>query len=196
MSPDSLKIKPVEPWVKPLSPPDSIISPGPTPQTHREATNAKEHRNRNRTYVPHGRVSMDRRQRLVTMARHSTGNHLHNHNRLRNPRIQARALMFDIFQEDRIEREFKDFHAEHPEVYIGLVRLARTWQLNGSAKLGIATLFEVLRWNSHLNTDKDGGYKLNNNYRALYARLIMKQEPDLQGLFELRERTAELHRVA
>jgi hypothetical protein len=104
--------------------------------------------------------------------------------------------MFDIFQEDRIEREFKDFHAEHPEVYIGLVRLARTWQLNGSAKLGIATLFEVLRWNSHLNTDKDGGYKLNNNYRALYARLIMKQEPDLQGLFELRERTAELHRVA
>jgi hypothetical protein len=104
--------------------------------------------------------------------------------------------MFDIFREDRIEREFKDFHAEHPEVYIGLVRLARTWQLNGSAKLGIATLFEVLRWNSHLNEGKDGGYKLNNNYRALYARLIMKNEPDLDGLFEIRERTTELHRVA
>lgn len=105
-------------------------------------------------------------------------------------------MQFDIFREDRIEREFKDFHAQYPEVYEQLTRLARTWKSNGTAKLGIATLFEVLRWNSHLNPNKDGGYKLNNNYRALYARLIMDQEPDLKGLFELRERTAELHRVA
>jgi hypothetical protein len=104
--------------------------------------------------------------------------------------------MFDIFREDRIEREFKDFHAEHPEVYLQLVRLARTWQSNGTAKLGIATLFEVLRWNSHLNPQHTGGYKLNNNYRALYARLIMEQEQDLANLFEIRERTTELHRVA
>ena len=101
--------------------------------------------------------------------------------------------MFDIFTTDRIELEFKQFHADHPEVYMQLVKLARSWQANGSAKLGIATLFEVLRWNSHINTAKDGGYKLNNNYRALYARLIMKQEPDLTGLFELRERTAKVH---
>ena len=100
------------------------------------------------------------------------------------------------FTHDRIELDFKQFHFEHPEVYTQLVKLARTWQDNGSAKLGIATLFEVLRWNSHLNPDKTGGYKLNNNYRALYARLIMEQEPDLEGLFEIRERTAELHRVA
>lgn len=101
--------------------------------------------------------------------------------------------MFDIFTTDRIELEFKQFHAEHPEVYVQLVKLARAWQANGSAKLGIATLFEVLRWNSHINTNKDGGYKLNNNYRALYARLIMQKEPDLAGLFELRERTTKVH---
>ena len=105
-------------------------------------------------------------------------------------------MQFNIFQLDRIEREFKDFHAEHPEVYWELVKLARTWQANGSAKLGIATLFEVLRWNSYINPAKDSGYKLNNNYRALYARLIMDQEQDLKGIFELRERTTELHRVA
>ena len=105
-------------------------------------------------------------------------------------------MQFDIFRADRIETEFREFHAQHPEVYTQLVKLARTWQNNGSQKLGIATLFEVLRWNSHLNPDKTGGYKLNNNYRALYARLIMDQEQDLKGLFELRERTAELHRVA
>jgi hypothetical protein len=103
--------------------------------------------------------------------------------------------MFE-FTHDRIELEFKEFHLEHPDVYNELVKLARTWQSNGSDKLGIATLFEVLRWNSHLNPERDSGYKLNNNYRALYARLIMEQEPDLNGLFEIRERTTELHRVA
>jgi hypothetical protein len=105
-------------------------------------------------------------------------------------------MEFDLFRADRIETEFNEFHAQHPEVYAQLVKLARTWQSNGTAKLGIATLFEVLRWNSHLNPDKTGGYKLNNNYRALYARKIMKNEADLAGIFDLRERTAELHRVA
>lgn len=104
--------------------------------------------------------------------------------------------MFDIFASDRIEREFNEFHAQHPEVYVQLVALARTWKKNGTAKLGIATLFEVLRWNSHLNPDHNGGYKLNNNYRALYARKIMEREPDLKGLFELRERTTKIGLVA
>lgn len=104
--------------------------------------------------------------------------------------------MFDIFAADRIEREFNEFHAQHPEVYFELVSLARTWKKNGSAKLGIATLFEVLRWNSHLNSQRTGGYKLNNNYRALYARKIMDREPDLAGIFELRERTTKLSVVA
>jgi hypothetical protein len=110
-----------------------------------------------------------------------------------NPTHEAHTLMFDIFTTDRIELEFKQFHADHPQVYMQLVSLARQWQMNGTEKLGIATLFEVLRWNSHLNPGKSGGYKLNNNYRALYARLIMEQEPLLKGIFELRERTTKVH---
>lgn len=102
---------------------------------------------------------------------------------------------FAIFAQDRIEREFNDFHASHPEIYAELVRLARNWLAAGHSRLGIATLFEVLRWQSHLNRTHDGGYKLNNNYRALYARLIMAQNRDLDGLFEVRERTAQIHVV-
>lgn len=102
---------------------------------------------------------------------------------------------FDIFAQDRIEREFNDFHADHPEIYAELVRLARQWRSAGHERLGIATLFEVLRWQSHLNGAHDGGYKLNNNYRALYARLIMAKNVDLAGLFETRERTAQIHVV-
>lgn len=103
----------------------------------------------------------------------------------------------NTLQTDRIQRAFDDFHADNPDVYDELVRLARIWRTRGLNKLGIATLFEVLRWENHMNgvRDKDG-YKLNNNYRALYARLIMEQESDLDGLFDIRERTATIERIA
>jgi hypothetical protein len=34
-------------------------------------------------------------------------------------------------------------------------------------------------------------FKLNNDYRAPYARLIMRREPDLDGLFETRRSIAD-----
>ena len=105
---------------------------------------------------------------------------------------------FAMFEADRIQIAFDEFHAEHPHVYRELVRHARLWRSHGHAKLGIATLFEKLRWEWHVNGLEDAdGYKLNNNYRALYARKIMNEQPDLDGLFEIRERTtrrvAETH---
>lgn len=100
--------------------------------------------------------------------------------------------MFDFDEPtDRILVAFREYHAEHPHVYRKLVRLAREWRSHGHARLGIATLFEKLRWEWHVGGLEDqDGYKLNNNYRALYARKIMEEQPDLDGLFELRERTA------
>lgn len=100
--------------------------------------------------------------------------------------------MFDLFMADPIELAFREFHAKHPHVYYQLLRLSRQWVEAGHAKLGIATLYEKLRWEWHVAglLDKDG-YKLNNNYKALYARMLMELNPELDGLFELRERTAK-----
>jgi hypothetical protein len=37
-------------------------------------------------------------------------------------------------------------------------------------------------------TTRGDRWKLNNNYTAHYARLVMNQEPDLAGFFETRQR--------
>ena len=60
--------------------------------------------------------------------------------------------------------EFREFDREHPEVYLALRRLAYEWVSAGRAHLGIATLYERLRWEWHVNglEDRDG-FKLNNN---------------------------------
>jgi len=90
------------------------------------------------------------------------------------------------------ETAFDLFHADNPKVYETLVRLAREWvSRTGRHKLGIKTLYERARWEIALATT-DADFKLNNNFTAWYSRLIMAQEPDLAGLFDLRTSKADL----
>lgn len=89
-------------------------------------------------------------------------------------------------RESAIERAFWQFHEGNPHVYARLAALARELVGRGRRRIGIGMLFEVLRWH-HMSTVGDAdGFKLNNNYRALYARLLMASEPDLDGVFALR----------
>jgi hypothetical protein len=97
------------------------------------------------------------------------------------------ALSFDPTIADR----FDAFHRENPRVYETLVRLAREWiQRTGRRKIGIATLFERTRWEIALATS-DPEFKLNNNFRAFYSRLIMCQERDLDEIFDCRASEAD-----
>lgn len=92
-----------------------------------------------------------------------------------------------------IDERFRDFHAANPDVYDGLVRLARAGKARGAKKLGIEQLYAVLRWETFMRTSRDSGFKLNDHFTSRYARLIMEQEPDLAGIFEIRRlRSAEL----
>lgn len=86
----------------------------------------------------------------------------------------------------RLDRQFAEFHAANPRVYEELVVLARQAKAVGRHKIGIKMLYEVVRWHRFISTVGDE-YKVNNNYHSRYARLIMKREKDLDGIFELRE---------
>jgi hypothetical protein len=83
--------------------------------------------------------------------------------------------------------KFEAFHQANPKVYEELEALAGEMVTRGRKRIGIGMLFEVLRWNYYLaTTDPDSDFKLNNNNRAFYARLLMDNHPDWQGLFETR----------
>jgi hypothetical protein len=90
-----------------------------------------------------------------------------------------------------LAERFARFHADSPQVYDTLCTLARQWvTVTGRRRLGIATLYERARWELAISTS-DPDFKLNNSYRAYYARLIMVQETDLRGLFEIRKSEAD-----
>lgn len=93
----------------------------------------------------------------------------------------------------QIEATFYRFHAEHPEVYAELVRLARRLRAQGWERFAMKTLFEVVRYRSMVGDTKARGPKLNNNFTAYYARLIMEREPDLAQVFETRRLAVPSH---
>jgi hypothetical protein len=85
-------------------------------------------------------------------------------------------------------RKFLKFHDENPDVYWRLVRMLQDAKAAGRIRIGMGMLFEVLRWQTMLETS-DQDFKLNNNYRAWYTRLISVRRPDLGEI--ITKRTSE-----
>lgn len=89
---------------------------------------------------------------------------------------------------ETIEERFEAFHAANPHVAETLAQMALELRRRGWKRYGIAALWEVLRFQRAMQTDSNEPYKLNNDFRALYARLLMQQYPELDGFFEIRAR--------
>lgn len=83
------------------------------------------------------------------------------------------------------DRRFEDFDKRNPQVYKQLVKLARELHHRGHKKIGIQMLIEVVRWQSLIRTEGDD-FKINNNFGARYARKIMTENSDLDGIFDTR----------
>jgi len=90
-----------------------------------------------------------------------------------------------------LQERFEKFHSENPHVYQTLVFMCKQYQgRDHKDKLGARALVEALRWDWRMRTTRDQDQpKINNDYSALYARLIMESEPDLEGIFEIRTMT-------
>lgn len=96
-------------------------------------------------------------------------------------------------KDDSIPARFERFHAANPQVYANLVALARQFRdKRRDGKIGIAMLYEVIRWNYYMEVDSEEEYKLSNDFRACYARKIMSCEPDLEGIFQTKTSVADL----
>ena len=104
----------------------------------------------------------------------------------------TQKCMASIVSIDReLVRKFAEFHHDNPHVYDELRDLALRAKRHGRSNYSINGLYEVLRWHRSFETD-DPEFKLSNNHRAYYARLLMVQEPELEGFFRTRKTKHEV----
>jgi hypothetical protein len=81
-------------------------------------------------------------------------------------------------------------HVEaNPDVYEALRRFALEAKRHGRRRLGMKALYERVRWYTQIES-RGEAFKLNNNWTAFYARLLMQNEPELAGFFETRVQRA------
>lgn len=91
-----------------------------------------------------------------------------------------------------IRQRFEIFHDANPTVFSALRQMALQLKARGARRGSMKALMETLRWLHQLTVNPDdSGFKLNNNFTALYARLLMDREPALEGFFETRARRAQ-----
>jgi hypothetical protein len=91
----------------------------------------------------------------------------------------------------RVSQEaFDIYHAENPQVYRKLLEFAWQAKRSGARRIGIGMLYERLRWYTSVEAKHDP-FKVNNNFRSFYARKMMADYPELDGLFELRSSVAD-----
>lgn len=86
-----------------------------------------------------------------------------------------------------MEKQFEAFHSANPHVYTAILRISLGLKDMGFRRCGMKMIFERLRWMYAIQTMGDDNFKLNNNYTAYYSRLVMAQQPELDGFFQLRE---------
>lgn len=89
-------------------------------------------------------------------------------------------------KEPTIQEKFEKFHSDNPHVYKVLKRLALEAKQAGKNKIGVDLLVQVARWELIMGTNTNDRFKISNSYTSRYARLLMEQEEELEGLFELR----------
>lgn len=110
------------------------------------------------------------------------------HNRIdRQRRVAAKAKRLGppTGRQSTSDR-FRRFHNENPHVYVALIEIAREARRRGLDQWSIAGAFEVARFERKFGTT-DRQFKMPNDFKPHYARLIMQECPDLDGFFETRE---------
>lgn len=87
---------------------------------------------------------------------------------------------------DSIQSRFERFHDANPWVLTKLEEMTGELVARGRRRIGIAMLFEVIRW-EHLRSTTGDPFRLNNSFRSRYVRLMIHRHPEWADVFETRE---------
>ncbi len=86
-----------------------------------------------------------------------------------------------------LHNKFEQFHQANLHIYDMLVLLSRRMKAKKNLKQwSIYAAYELVRYQWNNQTRSFDDYKLPNEFRPYYSRLIMDQEADLKGFFRVK----------
>ena len=92
---------------------------------------------------------------------------------------------------DEIRKAAWVFIEEHPMVWRLFIEFTNERIADGFKHGSANAVFERIRWETdQADVDGQSTFKLNNNYRAVFARWFMTDFPEHDGFFRLRKQTS------
>lgn len=86
--------------------------------------------------------------------------------------------------------DFEKFHAENPHIFDLFKKFAVYVRSKGYRNYSAKVIFERIRWHVNVETS-DKEFKINNNYKAYYTRLLEDVDPRFVGFFRKRQTNGE-----
>ena len=95
--------------------------------------------------------------------------------------------LFAFFGDDKtIFEKYLEWDRANPEFYELFKRFTLQLLRAGRNNIGSALIMERIRWETMLRTSGEP-FKVNNNYKSIYARRFMRDFPQHEGCFRIRE---------
>ena len=94
--------------------------------------------------------------------------------------------LYTLLTNFNIMIDFKKYHEENPHIWEAF----KKYSLIAKNKRGFQNysangIFEIIRWHTDIASRDE--YKVNNNFRPDYARKMMKEFPEFEKFFRIRE---------
>ncbi len=88
-----------------------------------------------------------------------------------------------------IQERFEQFHIDNPHIFNLIVEYTIKARNRGFMHYSINTVFEAIRWHMDVVTYDENSpqFKLNNNYRSRYVRLLEEHYPQFEGFYFTRQ---------
>ena len=97
-----------------------------------------------------------------------------------------------ITRAEEMDAQAEAFHKANPEVARLFMHFTKQMISRGFRNYSVSAVFERIRWETdQADTEGRSSFKVNNNYKAWYARRFMEAFPEHDGFFRTRSRTSE-----
>lgn len=88
--------------------------------------------------------------------------------------------------------KFYRYHKRNPQVAEWFLKAAQSLQQEEHrSRYAISAITERIRWDIRAGIIKTEGFRISNDIRACYARLVLMRDPNLCGLFALKHSNAD-----
>lgn len=100
----------------------------------------------------------------------------------------AQLYQPELFECKTIADNFRRFHQDNPQVYKWFKHYAVILWNRGYRRYSSDGILHIIRYRVAIRKDPREQFKINNNYSALYARMLINDDVRFNDFFELRSR--------